>query len=69
MSATTTIKKCLIEKGLKTGALADLLGENKTTFYNKISRDTMKYNDVEKIADVLGCDVVFRDRNTGKILY
>ena len=66
MSASKTIKKTMIEKGIKPGAVADMLGQDKQVFYNKISRDTMKYNDVEKIADALGCDVVFKDRETGK---
>ena len=67
MSASKTIKKCMISKGVKPGFVADRLGDNKQVFYNKLSRDTMKYNDVEKIADVLDCDVVFQDRQTGEI--
>lgn len=66
MSASKTIKKVMIDKGVKPGTVAEILGQDKQVFYNKISRDTMKYNDVEKIAAALGCDVVFKDRETGK---
>ena len=33
---------------------------------DKMARDTLKYNDVEFIADKLGYDIVFRDRKTGE---
>lgn len=40
---------------------------SRNVFYNKLSRDTMKFKEVEQIADLLDCDVVFRDRKTGAI--
>lgn len=67
MSATKQIKKVMIDKNIKSGTLAELFGQKETqTFYNRLSRDTWKYSDVEKIADLLGCDLLFVDRETGK---
>jgi len=67
MSASKQIKKVMIEKNIKPGAVAENLGMDPQVFYNKLFRDTMKYNDVEKIADALGCDIVFKDRQTNDI--
>jgi len=67
MSASKNIKVVLTKKNIKPGAVADALGVDRQVFYNKLSRDTMKYNDVEKIADALGCDIVFIDKQTKEI--
>ena len=67
MSASKHIKKCMIEKEIKAGNLAEKLGMMPQTFYNKLSRDSMSFSDAEKIADALGCDVVLIDRTTQKI--
>lgn len=66
MGAAKHIKTALLDKELKPGALAAMLGVNPQVFYNKLSRDTMTFSDAEKIADAIGCDVVLRDRETGK---
>lgn len=66
MGASKHIKMAMTDKNIKPGAVAVALGYDNQVFYNKISRDTMKYDDVEKIADVLGCDVVLVDRITKK---
>lgn len=68
MGASKHIKIAMTDKNIKPGAVAAVLGyDDKQVFYNKISRDTMKFDDVEKIADVLGCDVVLIDRITKKV--
>lgn len=67
MGASKHIKIAMTDKNIKPGAVASVLGYDNQVFYNKISRDTMKFEDVEKIADVLGCDVVLVDRITKKI--
>ena len=67
MSASKHIKIALTSKNIKPGTVADALGVDRQVFYTKLYRDTMKYNDVEKIADVLGCDVVLIDRQTKEI--
>jgi len=68
MGASKHIKIAMTDKNIKPGAVAAVLGyDDKQVFYNKISRDTMKFDDVEKIADALGCDVVLIDRVTKKV--
>lgn len=46
-------------------------GDTKTakspnTVYNMLRRDNMTFATVEMMADILGCDIVFKDRETGK---
>ncbi len=67
MSASKQLKVVMTKKNIKPGAVAAALAVDPQVFYNKLSRDTMKYNDVEKIADALGCDIVFRDKQTNEI--
>lgn len=66
MGASKHIKIAMTDKEKKAGEIAEMIGLPAQTFYNKLSRDTMKFDDVEKIADLLGCDVVLRDRESGK---
>ncbi len=67
MGAGKHIKQCMLDKNIKSGSLAEALGyEQKQVFYNKLSRDKMSFDDVEKIADLLGCDLLLVDRETGK---
>ncbi len=66
MSAAKHIKQAMIDKNIKSGAVADALGKDKQVFYNQLSRDKMSFDDVEKIAGVLGCDLLLVDRETGK---
>lgn len=34
--------------------------------YNMLCRDKMTFATVETMADILGCDIIFKDRETGK---
>ena len=65
-SAQKHIKRIMIEKDIKSGALAEMVGKEKRVFYNILSRDTMGFNEAARIADILNCDIIFRDRETGK---
>ena len=66
MGASKKIKQVMIEKNIKVGELAERIGMKPQPLSNKLFRDTMSYTDVEKMADVLGCDVKIVDRETGK---
>lgn len=66
MGAKVRIKAMLKSKGKTYEDLADITGNAMQTVYNTMARDTLKYNDVEFIADKLGYDIVFRDRKTGE---
>lgn len=66
MGATKHIKRALFEKDLRMQYIADGLGKPLQSFYNQTQRDTWKFAEVEKIADILDCDIVFIDRKTGE---
>lgn len=66
MGAKVRIKAMLKSRGKNYMDLAEMLGLTYQTTRDKMARDTLKYNDVEFIADKLGYDIVFRDRKTGE---
>jgi hypothetical protein len=43
-----------------------MVGKPPQTMWNQFNRNTWKFSEVEKIADLLGCDIVFKDRENGK---
>lgn len=61
------IKMAMIDKEISAQDLADDLGCARQSVYNAIARDNFTSAKLEEIAAVLGCDVVLRDRKTGKI--
>lgn len=65
--AAKKLKMVLADKELTGVEFAKMAGMNTQTFYNMMNRNVMKYKQVEMFADLLGCDIVFRDRKTGKI--
>lgn len=68
MGASKKIRMALLDKDIQQKELAERLGyEGKNTIYNMMKRDNMTYAVVEKWADAIGCDVVLRDRASGKI--
>ncbi len=66
MGASKQIKQVMIEKNIKVSELAEKIGMKPQPLSNKLFRDTMSYNDVEKIAAAMGCDVKIVDRETGR---
>lgn len=70
MGASKKIKMALLDKGIHQNELAQRLGyKGINSIYNMLSRDNMTYAVVERWADAIGCDVVLRDRVSGKIYY
>lgn len=67
MSIKTVIKKVCLDKGMTLGDLANIHGLEPHSFYVKLCRNAMKYNEVIQIMDELGCDIQFKDRETGRI--
>lgn len=65
--ASKHLKMAMLDKGITQIAFAEKIGKPKQSLYNMMSRDSMSYKTVEELADVLGCDVVLRDRETGRI--
>lgn len=67
MGASKKIKKVLIDKGLTQVDLASMADKGVQTLRSQLYRDNLTYASVEHLCNVLDCDIVFRDRTTGKI--
>lgn len=67
MGAKALIKTVMVQKDIKSGYIAEQLEMDKQVFYNWLNRDKMTVSNLVRVANVLGCDVVLRDRETGKI--
>jgi len=69
MGASKHIKMALIDKNKTIKELNEMRGGEQPlqSLYNQINRDSWRFADVEKLADLLGCDVVLVDRQTGKL--
>ena len=73
MRATRRIKMIMADKAINIKELAEKTGKGAPalyqTFYNdeKSKGSGMSFEKVAELADALGCDIVFRDRETGKI--
>lgn len=68
MSASALIKKALTEKNTTQKELADILGVSHQAIRNKLYRDNMLFNDVEKTLNRLGYEIVIIDKETKKPL-
>lgn len=67
MGAAKQIRMAILDKDLKQTDIAEALGKPLQSFYNMLCRDTMSYAFVQEVADVLGCDVMLVDRESGKM--
>ena len=65
--ASKAIKQICIDREISLAELSNMYGIEKNSFYVKLCRDRMPYSDVEKIMDLLDCDIQFKDRKTGKV--
>lgn len=68
MDTTKLIKRLLVDVDINTVELAKRLGCGTANLYNKYKRNNFSINELEQIADALGCDlkIEFIDRQTGK---
>ena len=66
------IKAIMKDKKVSVQKLADTMGLAKNTIYNTFSNDInserngMSYENVFRFAEALGCEVIIRDKETGK---
>ena len=68
MGASKKIKMALIDKGITQKELAEMVGyRHEGSIYNMMKKDNMTFARIEMWADAIGCDVVLRDRESGKI--
>ena len=68
MSASRLIRIALSKKNATQKELADILGVSHQAIRNKLYRDNMLFNDVEKMLDLLGYDICIIDKETKKPL-
>lgn len=61
------IKLICRDKKITQKQLAEKRGEIYQTWCNKMSRNTMKFAEVESVMNDLDCDVVFVDRKSKKV--
>lgn len=67
MGASKKIKKILIDKDMTQEDFADAIGKEAQQTRNALYRDSSSFSTIENWLDAIGCDIVFRDRATGKI--
>lgn len=69
MGAAKAIKQLMQEKGVSVSQLASALGIQSQSMSNKLYRDSFSFDEVARIADILGSDVKLVVRDTGKEFY
>ena len=69
MGAAKAIKQLMQEQNVSVGQLASALGIQAQSMSNKLYRDSFSFEEVVRIADILGSDVKLIVRETGKAFY
>lgn len=69
MGAAKVIKQIMYEQNVSVSQLASALGIQAQSLSNKLYRDSFSFDDVVRIADILGSDVKITIRETGKEFY
>ena len=66
MGASKAIRQVMIERNIGIKELASLLDIQTQSMSTKLYRDNFSYNEVEKIANFLNCDLVLITRDSNK---
>jgi len=62
------VKRAMLEKDIKSGQLAEMMGMSKQYLSNTISvKGIQTASMLDRFCEALDCDVVLRDRKTGKL--
>jgi transcriptional regulator with XRE-family HTH domain len=69
MGASKAIKQLMQEQNISVSQLASALGIQAQSMSNKLYRDSFSFDEVVRIADILGSDVKLIVRETGKAFY
>ena len=69
MGAAKVIKQIMYEQNVSVSQLASTMGIQPQSLSNKLYRDSFSFDDVVRIADILGSDVKITIRETGKEFY
>ena len=67
MGIAKKLKAALLYNDMTQVELAEKLGKSHSAVRNAIFNGNITYNNLEEMAGAIGCDVVLRDRKTGKI--
>lgn len=67
MGATKKIKKILIDKDMTQNDFAKAIGKDAQQTKNALYRDTFQYNLLEQWLEAIDCEIVFRDRKSGRL--
>ncbi len=63
LSAKETINVMLATSGITLKALADKLGTQPQNINNKMGRDTLRYNEMQNIAELLGYEIILTKKD------
>lgn len=66
MAVSKIIKQIMIERNISVKELADELEILPQSMSNKLYRDNFSFEEVQKIANILECDICIITRDTGK---
>ena len=67
MGASKKIKKILIDRDMTQTDFAKAIGKDPQQTKNALCRDTFRYNLLEQWLDAINCEIVFRDKTSGKL--
>ena len=67
MGAAKAIKKILIDKSMTITALAEQMGKPRQTVANTFQGDKLSVQSAMEYGKALGCSLVYRDDETGRI--
>lgn len=67
MGASKKIKKILIDRDMTQNDFAEAIGKDPQQTKNALYRDTFNYNLLEQWLDAIGCEIVFRDKASGRL--
>lgn len=67
MGMTKNIKMAMLDMGVKPKELSERMGIKTENLYNIFSKDSMTIKRAELFAEALGCEIVLRNKETGKI--
>lgn len=67
MGASKKLRMLMIDKEVSQKEFAEMIGKSLNNVRNTLYNDNFKMETLEAWADALGCDVVLRDRKTGKL--
>lgn len=67
MDIRTKIKTICADKNITQKELAERHGDAYQTWSNKIHRNTMRFTEVDRIFEELGCELIVVDKETKKV--